>query len=482
MNYAVLWVPGFALCSLQRHEPGLQGKPVALVTGEGRRAVVVEATREAQHVRPGLAVPLATSRCPGLLFRGRDLVAEQETMQLLVASAFTLSPRVECTSSGCVTVDLKGADAERTEAAMRLHVLELRMLGLPVQIGAGETPLVARYAAKVTDSIMIVRDRGGLLQPVPLSFAEPSARLAEILEGWGIRTLGALTTLPKAEIGGRLGPEGAALWERANGESPGVLTLTEPAKSFAASWRYEPPVESVEPLVFKLRRYAERIAAELRAVCMVAEELSLTLLLEDETDHLRQFRLPEPGADVDSWLRVLQTHLDSLRLDSRVAGVRLVAKPARPAQAQGGLFETGRTDAASFWENIARLAVLVGDDRVGTPVPLDTYAPDAFRMERPAIVVPAAEARPVHPPRGGLLRRFRPPLRVRVTCQGSSPVMVEGAVRGDIRARVGPIRLQGGWWMVAPWAFDTWLVELVDGGLYQLTHNAAGWAVEGVLD
>jgi protein ImuB len=261
-----------------------------------------------------------------------------------------------------------------------------------------------------------------------------------------------------------------------------VLRLSTPFRSFVAAWTYEPPVESVEPLLFKLRRFAERVAFELRSAGLVAEALSLTLLLEDETDYYRQFRLPEPGADVDSWLRVLQTHLDTVRLKERVAGVRLVAQPARPEQRQDGLFDTGLTDPNSFWENLARLAALVGDDRVGTPALPDSHAPDAFRLERPAVTVPAPEPPPVHPARGGVLRRFRPALPARVQWAGAGPVALDGAVRGEIRARVGPHFLRGDWWQPGTWAVETWQVELTGGGLYQLTRNARGWWIDGVLD
>ena len=482
MNFAVIWVPHFSILAILRNELALVGLPVALISGEGRKAVVVDVSSEITHIMPGLPVPLAVARCPGLQLRECDIAAEIEAKGIILAAAFTLSPRVESTAHDCCTVDLQGADPERTEAEMHRQVLELRSLGLPIRIGAGETPLLARYAAQRADPVLIVKDRADFLRPLPLAFAEPTPAHAAVLHGWGIKTLGELTALPKGEIGDRLGPTGAALWERAKGESPRVLRLVEPSRSFAVAWGYEPPVESLEPLLFKLRRFAERIALELRSAGLVAEVLSMTLIMEDETDYHRQFRLPEPVADVDSWLRVLQTHLDNVRLLERVASVRFVALPARPVQRQDGLFDTGLTDPNAFWENLARLAAVVGDDRVGTPVNLNTHAPDVFRLERPAVTVPAPEAPPVHPERGGLLRRFRPAWAVRVLCVENLPMAIDGAVRGDIRARVGPYVLRGDWWKPGAWAIETWQVEMAEGGLYQLTKDNDGWWIDGMLD
>ncbi len=370
---------------------------------------------------------------------------------------------------------------------MRQAVAELARAGLPAQAGAGATPLLADFAARRAEPVLLVPDTRAFLAPLPLDYAEPAPLHAEILRGWGIRTLGALTALPKAEVGRRLGTDGVALWERAAGEATRVLRLAEPPRTFAAEWSYDPPVEAVEPLLFRLRRYAERLAFELRAAGAVAETLALTLLLEDETDYRREFRLPEPGADVDGWFRILQAHLETVRTAARVTGVRLAATPTRPPQKQDGLFDTGLRDPAVFWENLARLGALLDskadDERVGTPAPADTHQPDVFTLQKPAETVPAPEPPPVHPPRGPVLRRFRPPWPARVALAGERPAGVESeVVRGAVRAAAGPWRAAGGWWKPGAWAVETWQVELAGGGIYQLARAADGWRVEGVLD
>ena len=483
MNYAVLRVDEFALHALIRSDPALAARPVAIIAGEGRKAAVTEVSPEATGVTAGLAVTLAMARCPGIILRTRDPAAEVEAHRLLLAAAFTLSPRVEFTGAGCCTADLQGGDPVRTEAQMRRSLTELARAGLAARIGAGATPLLADYAARQADRLLIVTDAREFLRPLPLAFAAPLPGHAEIVRNWGMRTLGDLMALSKAEVGLRLGAEGVSLWERAAGESVRVLRLVEPVKTFVADWAYEPPVESIEPLFFRLRRFAERLALELRGAGFAAERLGLTLRLEDETEYRREFRLPEPGADVDSWLRVLHAHLETVRTAARVAGVRLVATPTRPAQRQDGLFDTGLRDPAAFWENLARLAALVGDDRVGTPWPADTHEPDVFTLERPLESVPAPANPPVHPPRGQALRRFRPPWPVRVQCVDERPVGLKGEFAGGaVRAARGPWRGGGGWWKPGEWAVEIWHVELAAGGIYQLAHAAGEWRIEGILD
>ncbi len=483
MKFCVLLVPDFRLHALRRSDTTLAGRAMALITGEGRKATIAEVSSEAKGVRPGLAVTLAMAQCPGLILRPADGPAEVEAQRVLIATAFSLSPRVETTAVGSCTVDLQGADAARTKLQMQVCLRELATAGLPTRIGAAETPLLADLAARCAQPLLIVADPKNFLHPLPLAFVAPTPAQAEILAGWGIRTLGELTALSKADIAQRLGTTGVALWERAAGETTRVLRHIEPSQTFEAEWEYEPPVESVEPLLFRLRAFAERIALELRAAQLTAEELALTLFLEDESDYRRTFRLPEPNTALDSWLRVLDSHLETVRTAARVARVRLVAKPIRAPEKQGGLFDTGLRDPAAFWENLARVSAIVGEGRVGTPVLADTHRPDAFILIKPPELVPAPADPPVHPPRGLRLRRFRPPWPVQVEFTGDQPAALAGPqLRGAIISSAGPWRVSGEWWKPKSWAVETWHVELRVGGVYQLALSAGAWHVEGVLD
>jgi protein ImuB len=482
MSYAVLLVPNFALHALRRSSSDLAGKPLALVAGEGRKAMLTEVSSEAVGVEAGCAAPLAMARCPGIQLRSRDPAAEVEAQRVLLAAAFMLSPRVEATAPGCCTIDLQGTDPVLTESEIRLRVVELAQAGLPLRAGVAATPLLAQYAAAEAKSLLVVRDVHTFLQDLPLNTVEATPDELAILRGWGLKTLGQLTALTKADVGQRLGASGVALWERAAGETTRVLRLVEPCRSFVAEWAYDPPIETLEPLTFKLHRFAERVALELRAAGFVAGALTLYLLLDDETDHRREFRLPEPGAEVASWMRVLLSHLETLRLNAAVAGARLLATPTRPEQKQDGLFDTGLRDPAAFWENLARLEALLGHDRVGTPVLADTHRPDAFMLVKPADTVPAPTDPPIHPARGLVLRRFRPALRVGVTALEGRPTALNGAIVGSVRATDGPWRLNGDWWRPDAWEVETWHVEMEDETIYQLTRTGDAWCVEGVLD
>jgi protein ImuB len=240
----------------------------------------------------------------------------------------------------------------------------------------------------------------------------------------------------------------------------------------------------LEPLLFILRRFLDRLTLELRTSQHVAVELHLTLELEDEARHARSFRLPEPTADPEILFRVLHTHLESLTTAASIVAVRLQLTPARPLVRQQGLFETGLRDPHGFAETLARVSALVGADRVGTPQLEDTHRPDAVKLVTPPPVVPPPASALLHPPLGAPLRRFRPPLPARLEFTDGRPTYLwTEHVRGEISGRSPAYPSSGDWWQRdRTWQRTEWDIALTEGGLYRLLLVDNAWFIEGEYD
>jgi len=290
--------------------------------------------------------------------------------------------------------------------------------------------------------------------------------------------------LSRDDIGRRLGPEGLALWDRARGGEARPLRLVTPPQNFVAGMEFEEEVETLDPLLFMLRRFLERLAVELRAAGFVAASLDLTLGLSDGGRHGRSFRLPEPTADVEILFRTLHTHLDALRTESAIASLALELSPTRPLVRQHGLFDTGLRDPHGFGETLARTMAIVGADRVGTPQSADTHRPDAVTLATPAANIPAPEPRPLHPAIGLPLRRFRPPLPAQFELTEGKPTYLwterfHGAV-AEVR---GPWQSSGDWWQAdRAWRRTEYDIAVADGGLYRVVFAGGAWSVEGEYD
>src|SRR5437763_854549 len=101
------------------------------------------------------------------------------------------------------------------------------------------------------------------------------ANILAILRKWGIHTLGQLAALDKEELRIRLGADAVRLWERANGTATRLLKFVQPPEAFEESFEFDHEIETVEPLLFMLRRFLEQLALRLSSIYLVARELTL---------------------------------------------------------------------------------------------------------------------------------------------------------------------------------------------------------------
>jgi protein ImuB len=352
--------------------------------------------------------------------------------------------------------------------------------------------------------------------------------ILRILRNWGVHTLGQLAGLDKEDLRNRLGAEAVRLWERANGTATRLLKFVQPPECFEESFEFDHEIETAEPLLFILRRFLEQLALRLNSIYLVARELTLTITFSssraDESalinaslprpsaesarrlaqadsprSYQRVFKIPQPTNDVDLLFRVLQTHLENFKSEHAIVAVALRAEPSRPASQQFGLFETALRNPHQLYETLARLAALVGNDRVGTPVLEETHRPDSFRMENfewNAADTAASKTkeqavegnRPCLRP---ALRRFRPPANTSVFVSDHHYLQSD-KLRGQILNQIGPFLLSGNWWNEKAWARAEWDMQLENGELVRAHQNAPcsqgygaasnKWAIDGIYD
>src|SRR4030095_15446643 len=204
----------------------------------------------------------------------------------------------------------------------------------------------------------------------------------------------------------------------------------------------------------------------------------------------RVFKIPQPTNDVDLLFRMLQTHLENFRSEHPIVAVALSAEPIKPAGEQFGLFGTTLRNPHQLSETLARLAALLGGDRIGTPVLEETHRPDAFRMQpfRWDIVesgVPSGQSsdalRTAHVT--AALRRFRPAVSASVLQDEETPSHVRSAeMSGKIIDERGPYFLSGNWWDEKSWARAEWDLQLQNGELVRAHERDGVWKIDGVYD
>src|SRR5262249_10249951 len=138
---------------------------------------------------------------------------------------------------------------------------------------------------------------------------------------------------------------------------------------------------------------------------------------------------------------------------------------------------------------IARLASLLGEDRIGMPMPVDGHLPEAFAIGEYAPSPPPVLRQLPRKSRSLLSTRvFRPPVPVEVIMseeKGQTHITsIQGDVSGRVRLSSGPWHIESSWWTDAPDAREYWNVELERGGLYRVYQSATSteWFVDARYD
>ena len=307
-------------------------------------------------------------------------------------------------------------------------------------------------------------------------------RIIGILHKWGIHSLGQLAALEKDQLANRLGPEAVRMWERANGKATRLLKLVQPPEVFAETFEFENEIETIEPLLFMLRRFLQQFSLRLGALYLVAQDLKLRITFSDKTAYEHLFKIPEPSNHVEVLFRMLHTHLENFKSESPIVAVSLEAQPTKPARQQFSLFENALRDPTQLSETLARLTGLLGAERVGTPVLEETHRPDAFRIEPFRWELPEAGATPCNPG-GPALRRFRPGHAASVLRDGQKPAHLRSAaLEGAVVEQAGPYLASGNWWDQMAWQRAEWDLELAGTGLCRCHAQGDMWQVDGIYD
>jgi len=225
----------------------------------------------------------------------------------------------------------------------------------------------------------------------------------------------------------------------------------------------------------------------------------------------RTLRLPVPLLDSRTFLKLLQLDLKAHPPGAPIIKIHLTAEPARPRAAQSGLFLPPTPEPEKLELTLARIAGIVGENKVGSLELLDTHRPEGFRMQRftPGEGLSAQRHRvteEINNKRSTdssvslclcgddlvtALRIFRPPVNVAITMQDGKPAHItcpkNKELQGEILWVAGPWRSSGDWWEHEGWARDEWDIA-VQGesgiALYRLVRDRLNgkWIIEGTYD
>jgi protein ImuB len=406
--------------------------------------------------------------------------------EALVDLGRAFTPRVEKADERTVLLDLHGLGRTYRNPAELARALadaaRARAIEADVALAFTRTAVLVLARAQRGLTVVAAGDEASALRPLPLSaLGLPPERL-ELFQRWGLRCLGDLQSLPALGLAERLGPEGPALLDLAQGRDRTPLVPAPPPETFQARLELDWAVDGLEPLSFLLARVLEPLGAALFARGKKAQALALELVLADGRVHRRTLRPAAPSGDLRTWRTLLLLDLEAHPPGDAVTALAVRAEPVPAREVQFSLLDPAQPSPEKLAETMARLVAFTADGRAGAASLLDTHRPGAFVMSTfaPGPFRPAV--RPRLTPHASL-RAFRPPLRAEVSLREGAPVFVAApGVRGAVVDRAGPWRVSGDWWDAA-FSSEEWDV-LLGERLFRLVRDRLRdeWRLEGEID
>lgn len=553
--FACIFVPDFPVEALLRAEPELRSRSLAVLEGKAPLQKVFAVNENARRagVSQGMT-KLQIEACSGLVLRARSLPQEAAAHAALLDCAQSFSPRVEAVGCDTIVLDIAGLQPLFGPLPKIARALARRAshLGLESSVAVAGNPETATLAARGFSGVTVIPEGKEAEQlgslPVEVLFENSmpeSAHLLETFSRWGIRKLRDLAALPDVALSERLGQVGVHLQALARGATSRTLVPVEPPLIFEEVVELEYPLVLLEPLAFLLGRLLEQLCARLEARALATQELRLQLELENgwQTEDIstnngetgvparpsraqarqsfqRTLRLPVPLLDPKIFLKLLQLDLKAHPPGAPIVKIRLAAEPVRPRAAQNGLFLPPAPEPEKLELTLARIASIVGEDKVGSLELLDTHRPQGFRMQRFAPSEPFSPQRHRNTVKNAIvknqmgnqrskakdssvslclcgddlvtaLRIFRPPVDIAVAIQDGKLAHItcprNKAMQGEILWAAGPWRSSGDWWEKEGWARDEWDIAVQgesDIALYRLVRDRLGgrWFLEGTYD
>lgn len=330
-----------------------------------------------------------------------------------------------------------GLDALSTQLCADLGELQqsAQLAIAPTRSGAALLALT-RDGAPAADAAALERR----LAAVPVDLLPWPQAVLEALHGVGLRSLGDLFGLPRTSFARRFGHERLLELDRLRGLAPEPVQAITPPPVFRRRLDLAGEVDTLEGLLFPLRRMSVELQNWLRA--RDTGLLSLELQCEHANRRRTRFGLRFLSAHRDGGriLDALRERLNRAPLDSPVRALRLsVDDLGAVPGGQMALF-SGEHDTRLQWtETVERLLARLGEQALWTPAAVEDHRPERAGARHPASHADHRHSGPVEDLIGnpGDLCGTRHPLWLLPT-----PVLLPSIpkVSGE------PERIESGWW------------------------------------
>ncbi len=450
-------LPAFPLQLLLRRHPDWAGYPAAVVAEDKPQGLVLwvnEAAREF-GVLPGLRYAAAFSLASTLRAGEVSLAESEKAIVDLTQCLLRFTPEVEPAVQEPGVFWLNAGGLQHLYASPKKWAYaiqqDLRGQGFTVNLAVGFTRFGSYAVAKAHEGITIFRDPAeeqNAAHAVALSRLNIEPKFRDALFKLGVKTVGALVSLPAGGLRERFGKQAHRLHRMAAGDLWTPLEPSKPAEPARQRLLLDDAENDNTRLLFLIKQQLHPLLATLAARHQALTALWLSLLIDHGERFKESLRPAVPTLDAVQILDLVRLRLESLQLAAGVSEIELRAETCAATSEQLRLFNEKPTrDLEAANRALARLRAEFGDDAVVCAKLADGHLPEARFIWEPLMRAKLPE--PKITATKTLVRRVSAkPFRLAGGPYHSHEDgwLILGPKHGQIDKLTGPYVFAGGWW------------------------------------
>jgi len=428
-----------------------------------------------------MRVGAAYTLIPDLAVKERAAPAERAALERLAAWAYQYTSFVSLAAPAALLLEV-GASCALFGGLTRL--LDrigrgLQTLGYRTNCALAPTPLGALWLARAGAEARVTDARAlfNALAPLPLACLGLERNGEALLAGIGLTCIADCLRLPRDGLARRAGPEVVNALDRAFGRLPDARRAYLPAREFHARLPMPAPVDSVEALLFPLRRLLGELAGWLTALAAGIPRLIIVLRHDRSAATRIDVNFSAPTRDAAHILLIVRERLERTPLPAPVEEISVTADALQPlGSCNLDFFSGARAPAEARAHLTERLQARLGTEAVhGLDQRADHRPESAWRFSAPGQAPTCSETNTV----GGARPLWLLPAPLLLEQRDGRPWW-----RGALTVEDDRERIESGWWDGGGAARDYFIARDAAGArlwVFRELYDPRRWFLHGVF-
>jgi protein ImuB len=443
-----VWLPHWPITRLSRNVNASPDRPLVTVeTLRGvRHLVAVGEAGEAQGLSSGQTLTAARAVCPALVPVDADPVADEAALGRLASWCERYTPMAAPDPPDGLWLDITGCTAVFASEAELVRDLATRLErnGIPCRLAVAGTTGAAWARAHAGASP--ASELADLL--VTSLRLDPSTVLG--LRRLGLRTVGQLLRIPRAQITSRFGALPMLRLDQALGVIEEAIDWPRPPIEWHERLAFAEPIGTPEDLGYALSKLAERLCLRLAEQDNGGQRFAARFFRVDDVVPQIAVSTALPVRDAGYLTKLLREKLDTVDPGFGIEVIALEADSVAPLKAPQAQLADLATEGTSdgLAGVVDTLINRLGPGRVTRVAPYASHVPERAVQRVPPLPVrqPSWMNDPAAPRPIRLLRR---PEEIEVIAPVPDDPPIRFSWRGAahrVRAAAGPERIAAEWW------------------------------------